>query len=276
MAKYELDQELTDVMKEFEVPKFMATMDSEGEPNVVPVLSWTVYEDDTLVYGDFMTYKTRKNVNDGNSKISILVFTQNLDSWLIKADFESYHRNDEIYEFIAQTPLFRYNQYTNARGAGVANAVWASQKYGISKIGVLSAFLKTKMAGRNVPTHDTEEGNMPLNVLKRMSEMAAVKVISYVAEDGYPVAFPEFGMLPVSSNRLVVKRGEEKRRGFNLKDGTRVAISLVTLEPAAFQLKGTFRELNDSTGFIELDRVYTCSLPRPGERVDIPMLTPED
>lgn len=275
MDDFGLNPDLVDVMKEFEVPKFMATKDSEGEPNVVPVLSWTVYEGNTLVYGDFMTFKSRKNVNAGNSQMSILVFTPDLDSWLIKADFESYHRNDEIYEFIAQTPLFRYNQYTNARGAGVAEAIWASQKYGISKLNVLTAFLKAKMAGRKISTQETDEGNMPLNVMKRMSQMAAVKVIAYISEDGYPVAFPEFGMLPISSNRIVVKRGEEKRRGFSLKDGARVAISLVTLEPAAFQLKGYFREIDDSTGYIELDRVFTCSLPRPGERVDIPMLSPE-
>jgi len=275
VAEIGLTDELVEAMKEFLTPKFMVTKDSEMEPNVVPVMSWTVYQDKTLVYGDFMTFKSRKNVESGNYQMSILVFTTNLDSWLIKADFESYHRNDEIYEFIAQTPLFRYNQYTNARGAGVAEALWASEKYGISKIGVLSAFLKAKLAGRKVPIEETTEGNMPLNVLKRLSQMAAVKIIAYVSEDGYPVAFPEFGMIPVSSNRIVVKRGEEKRRGFELKDGMRVAISLVTLEPAAFQLKGVFRVLDDSTGYIELDRVFTCSLPRPGERVDVPMLTPE-
>jgi hypothetical protein len=275
VAEIGLTDELAEAMKVFETPKFMVTKNSDDEPNVVPVMSWTVYKEKTLVYGDFMTFKSRKNLNEGNTEMSLLVFTTDLDSWLIKADFESYHRNDEVYEFIAQTPLFRYNQYTNARGAGVAEAFWASQKYGISKVAVLSAFIKAKMAGRKVPTQETEEGNMPLNVIERLSQMAAVKIIAYISEDGYPVAFPEFGMVPVSSNRIVVKRGEEKRRGFELKDGMRVAIALVTLEPAAFQLKGYFREIDESTGYIELDRVYTCSLPRPGERVDVPMLTPE-
>ncbi|MFW9974867.1 MAG: hypothetical protein ACFFDQ_06365 [Candidatus Thorarchaeota archaeon] len=274
MVESILKQDLVDAMRTFETPKFMVTKDSEGEPNVVPVLSWTVYEANTLVYGDFMTYKSKHNVNNGNTQFSILVFTTDLDSWLIKANFESYHRNDDIYEFIAQTPLFRYNQYTNARGAGVAEAIWASQKYGISKMTVLSSFLKAKLAGRKVPSHETEEGNMPLNVFKRLSQMAAVKVVAFVPEDGYPVAFPEFGMIPVSSNRIVMKRREEQRRGYSLTDGSRVAISLVTLEPAAFQLKGTFREIDESTGLIELDRVYTCSLPRPGLRVDLPLLKP--
>ena len=276
MADFQLSIEIAEVMKEFMTPKFMVTKDSNDEPNVVPVLSWTVYSGNTLVYGDFMTFKTRKNLEAGNTRMSILVFTTDLESWLIKADFRTYHRNDEIYEFIAQTPLFRYNQYTNARGAGVAEAIWAGPKYSISKLGVLLSFLKAKLGRRKVPIEETHEGNMPLNVYQRLSQMAAVKILAFVSEDGYPVAFPEFGMIPVSSNRIIVKRGEEKRRGFSLKDGNRVAIALVTLEPAAFQLKGCFRVLDDSTGYVELDQVYVCSLPRPGARVDIPMLTPEE
>jgi hypothetical protein len=116
---------------------------------------------------------------------------------------------------------------------------------------------------------------MPRNIYNAFSKMAAVKVLAFVDDDGYPVAFPEFGMLPAASNRIVIKRKEEKRRGFELNDGERVAISLVTLEPAAFQLKGVFHEINKATGYICLDRVYACSLPRPGVRVDIPMLIPE-
>jgi len=270
-----LDKELIDTIQVFLTPKFMVTKDSDNEPNVALVMTWTLYEGNTLVYGDFMTVKSRENLSKGNRQMSVLVFTMGLDSWLIKADFESFHRNDEIYEFIAQTPLFRYNQYTNARAAGVAEAISSSEKVGISKLAVLSSFMKAKMAKSKVPVEESEEGNMPPNVLRAFSQMAAVKVLTYVGDDGYPVAFPEFGMLPVSTNTIVVKRGEEKRRGFSLHDGQRVAVSLVTQEPAAFQLKGVFHVIDDSTGYIRLDRVYACSLPRPGVRVDLPMLTPE-
>ncbi|MBN2231141.1 MAG: hypothetical protein JW779_16270 [Candidatus Thorarchaeota archaeon] len=270
-----LDDELTDAIKVFMTPKFMITKDSNNEPNVSLVMTWTIYEDNTLVYGDFMTVKSRENLEQGNNLLSILVFTMDLNSWLIKAKFESFHRNDPIYEFIAQTPLFRYNQYTNARAAGVAEAISSSEKFSISKLSVLSSFLKARLAKRHVPVENSVEGNMPRNVFDALSQMAAVKVLAFVDEAGHPVAFPEFGMLPVSTNTIVIKRKEEKCRGFNLHDGQRVAISLVTLEPAAFQMKGTFMELNDSTGYIKLDRVYACSLPRPGVRVDIPMLMPE-
>ena len=270
-----LNQELIDAIQVFMTPKFMVTKDSNNEPNVALVMTWTVYDENMLVYGDFMTVKSRENLINGNKQMSVLVFTLGLDSWLIKAKFESFHRNDDVYEFMAQTPLFRYNQYTNARAAGVAEAVSSSQKFGISKLAVLASYIKTKMVKGKVPVEETYEGNMPKNIHDAFSKMAAVKVLAFVDDDGYPVAFPEFGMLPVSSNTIIVKRKEEKRRGFVLHEGQRVAISLVTLEPAAFQLKGVFHEINNSTGYIRLDRVYACSLPRPGVRVDIPMLVPE-
>ncbi len=268
-----LDDELVNAMKIFETPKFMITKDSNDEPNSSLVMTWTVYEGNTMIYGDFLSEKTRMNLNAGNNQMSLLVMTMGLDSWLIKSDFVSYHRNDEFYEFIAQTPLFRYNQYTNARSAGVAEAISSSDKYGISKPSVLSSFIKTKMVKGKVPVEETIEGNMPNNIYKIFSKMAAVKVLAFIDDDGYPAAFPEFGMLPVSSNSVVMKRDQEKRRGYSLRDGQRVAISLVSLDPAAFQMKGTFHEINDSTGYVKLDRVYACSLPRPGIRVDLPLLT---
>ncbi len=272
-----LPEDMTKALDEFMTPKFMITQDSDGEPNTALVMTWTTYDNDKLVYGDFMTFKSRQNLLDGNSKMALLVLTMNLYSWLIKADFESFHQNDEVYEFMAMTPLFRYNQYTNARGAGLAIPKWTSQGYGISKLNVLSNYIKARMAKRKVPFVETEEGNMSPPILRRFAEMAAVKVIAFIDEDGYPAAFPAFGMVPAHPNRLVIKRGEEKRRGYKLCDGQRVAVSLVTLEPAAFQVKGTFREINDSTGAIELDRVYVGSLPRPGLRVDLPLIEmPQD
>ncbi len=270
----EFPEELANALKIFETPKFMLTKDKDGEPNSSLVMTWTIYDDNRLIYGDFMTYKTRQNLLDGNSQMSLLIMTMNLDSWLVKADFESYHRNDEFYEFIAMTPLFRYNQYTNARGAGVADPISISSKYPISKLSVLSGFLKTKTAVRRIPYEVSEEGNMTPPIIRRFSQMAAVKILSFIDEDGYPAGFPEFGMLPVHSNRVVMKRTQELKRGYHIHDGQRVAISLVTLEPAAFQMKGTFREIDNNTGMVELDRVYVCSLPRPGARIDVPLVNP--
>ncbi|MFW9850108.1 MAG: hypothetical protein ACFFF4_13300 [Candidatus Thorarchaeota archaeon] len=265
-----IPDELAQAMNEFLTPKFMITQDSSGEPNTALVMTWTVYEKTKLVYGDFMTFKSRQNLLDGNEKMALLIMTMDLYSWLIKADFESYHQNDEVYEFIAMTDLFRYNQYTNARGAGLAIPRWVSQGYPISKVSVLTNYLKARIAKGKVPYEETKEGNMSPPILRRFSEMAAVKILSFIDEDGYPAAFPAFGMVPAQSNRLVIKRSEEQRRGYSLSDGQRVAISLVTLEPAAFQVKGTFKALDDGTAAVDLDRVYVCSLPRPGLRIDVP------
>ena len=107
-------EKMIEILKILEMPKFMATTNSQGEPNVSLVTSWTIYGNNQLVYGDFMTYKTRQNLDEGNHKIGLLIMSTGLDSWSIKADFLGFHVNDEVYEYIAMTPLFRYNQYTNA------------------------------------------------------------------------------------------------------------------------------------------------------------------
>ena len=83
-----LDNELVEAMKIFETPKFMITKDENGEPNSSLIMTWTIYKGNTLVYGDFLSEKTRKNLKDGNNQMSIMVFTMGLDSWLIKADFD--------------------------------------------------------------------------------------------------------------------------------------------------------------------------------------------
>jgi len=110
-----LDDKLVNAMKIFETPKFLITKDlitkdSNEEPNSSLVMTWTVYDGNTMIYGDFLGEKTRMNLSNDNKQMSLLVMTMGLDSWLIKADFEAYHWNDEFYEFIAQTPLFKYNQ----------------------------------------------------------------------------------------------------------------------------------------------------------------------
>ncbi len=43
-------------------PKFLATLDSSGRPNCVPVISITPYKDDLLIFGEFMLNKTRSNL----------------------------------------------------------------------------------------------------------------------------------------------------------------------------------------------------------------------
>lgn len=270
-----LSNELKETLSIFETPKFMITKNEEDEPNSALVMTWTVYQGNQLVYGDFMGHKTKQNLEKGNDKIGLLVLKMNLDNWNITAKFDSYHVADEVYEFMAMTPLFRYNQYTNVRGAGLAEAIWVGEKQGLSKMSVLLTYLRARLSKRKVSDRATGKGRMPPAVLDRFNMMAAVKILGYVDSSGFPRAFPAFGMLPASEDLLVVERSEERKRGIDLRDGQRVAVSLVTQEPAAFQVKGEFKPIDRKTAAIVIDKVYACSLPRPGLRIDQPLLEPD-
>lgn len=110
------------------------------------------------------------------------------------------------------------------------------------------------------------------NVCQRFDRMMAGKMIAFIDENGYLAAIPNLGVVSAASNALLVNRAEERKREQELKDGQRTAVLLVTLESQVHQAKGTYHLIDKNTAYIQLYRVYSCSLPRPGERVDIPPL----
>ena len=59
------------------VPKFLATRDAEGVPNVVPVLSLEAVDERTIIFGEMMIWKTRRNL-EADARLSILVLTPDL------------------------------------------------------------------------------------------------------------------------------------------------------------------------------------------------------
>ncbi len=54
------------------------------------------------------------------------------------------------------------------------------------------------------------------------------------------------------------------------------ALQALRTEPAAFRVKGVLREINSSTAYVGVDRVYAASLPRPGVCIDVPMVERTD
>ncbi len=69
-------------------PKFVATRNSLGMPNVVPIVSTTPADDqpDTLFFGNFFLRKTIQNLKE-DGRVGILVITPDLKGWILKGDF---------------------------------------------------------------------------------------------------------------------------------------------------------------------------------------------
>jgi hypothetical protein len=84
---------LLEALKEEMTPKFLATRNAEGVPNVVPVISMLPTDDqsDILFFGNFLLRKTIKNLEE-DPRVGILVITGELQGWILKGDFLEFQR----------------------------------------------------------------------------------------------------------------------------------------------------------------------------------------
>jgi hypothetical protein len=102
---------------EYEAAKFMATVDEDGMPNVVPILSVMPFGEEMLVFVDIMMNKTKKNLL-ANRKVAVSVLTKEGISYQVKGTFEEFQTSGPLFDMFASHPLLKYNAYSGPRAIG--------------------------------------------------------------------------------------------------------------------------------------------------------------
>jgi hypothetical protein len=108
------------VMEKFadmEAAKFMATVDDDGIPNVVPILSVMPFGEETLIFVDIMMNKTKKNLL-ANRKVAVSVLTKENIAYQVKGTFEEFQTSGPMFDMFASHPLLKYNAYSGPRAVG--------------------------------------------------------------------------------------------------------------------------------------------------------------
>lgn len=146
MTILDSDSELLEALNGEMTPKFLATRNSEGVPNVVPCVSILPADDqpDTLFFGNFLLRKSIKNL-EADKRVGVLVITQDLKGWILKCDFVEFQRTGAYVDRQMNSNLLRYNAYTGIRNAGVIRVLSLEGNFSISKIQVLLDYLRAKM-----------------------------------------------------------------------------------------------------------------------------------
>jgi predicted pyridoxine 5'-phosphate oxidase superfamily flavin-nucleotide-binding protein len=250
-------------------PKFLATLDGVGTPNVVPVISVEAADDRTLRFGDFMLWKTRRNL-ETNPTVTVCVVTETLRSWTIRGRFLGFQRKGEHFERLNERPMFRYNAYTGIRAAGTIRVEGVFPGRCLSKPVLLSGFLLTRLARSWTPPSRLP-GGMPREVSEKYGRLKAVKVLSYEDEDGYPHSFPVLTLQPAGDRMLVFAPGEVRREIERLVAPRKVAAAVITFDPVAYQVKGIYRGVERwkgrRVGIVDIGEIYSASPPLPGEQI---------
>ena len=261
-----IDAELMRALAGEMTPKFMGTLDALGVPNCVPVTTITVYDEHTLVFGEFLMNKTRKNLL-ACDKVSVAVITESFDTWRIQGTFLGFETSGDRVDFINRSPLFRYNAYTSIRAAGTIRIESVSAKTSLSKGHYLCDFLRC-VAVRRFLHAGYAAPVMPRPVVEKFARFSAVRALTYVNEKGYPVTFATVACVPAGPNRLLLGDSLFGAHFASLVPGSVVAVSVLTREPVAYQVKGVYRGVRLGSGVVDLNECYSASPPLLGERLD--------
>jgi hypothetical protein len=105
---------------------------------------------------------------------------------------------------------------------------------------------------------------MPAPVRKEFGRMVAVKVITWVGEDGYPEIVPMLSLQPAGRGALVGWRAAEGAPC--PPEGAPVAANILTFEAISYQAKGRWLA-GARAGAIEVSEVYAGGPPLPGGRL---------
>jgi hypothetical protein len=256
-------------------PKFAATKSNEGIPNVVPLLSTSLADENTLIFVRMMIWKTARNLL-ANGRITINVIGPGLYSWIVVGEFAEFVRQGPFLDYFNRKAMFRYNAYT---GAGEVGVIRVREARGPVPLGLAAAMFYNLL--REPVRADGHGGHgpavMPGPVLEKFNRRLALKHLGFVEEDGTPVAVPCLDLHARSANDLafVLPRNDDHPLS-QLRPGMKIAASVFTLAPVAYQVKGVFTGEEDQSGrrqgVIHLQESYTAAPPVPGRRIFPPEL----
>lgn len=248
-------------------PRFLATRDAAGLPNIVPIMSLEAVDRDTVIFREMMIWKTRRNL-ETDQRVAICVLSNDLRSWTIRGRFLEFQATGPLFERVAESESSRYNPYGGIRSVGVIGDVEVVRSQALSPRALLLDTLRARWAGRSVSGRGPAP--MPVQVEEKFRRMKAAKAVGVVDPAGHPDAVAAFPLIPAGADAMVAG-GPAAAELARYPAGAPVAAAVITTEPVAYQVKGVLEGMQRALGrrfaVIRVTEAYSASPPLPGERL---------
>jgi hypothetical protein len=265
-----LAPDLIDALHGDMVPKFLATQDASGRPNVVPIISLDAADDRTLIFGECFIWKTRANLQT-DPRVGAAVVTGDLRAWAIRGRFREFVESGPHLEAMNAKPMFRYNAYVRISRVALIDVEEVIGNWKFSRLGLAAGITFLKAWGRLLGRRWGSPNSLPPRVAEKLARTQAVKVVAYRGLDGYPQVVPALSLVPAGTRRMLFGMRHSAPRLRDLPGGSPIAASVITMDPIAYQVKGIFTGCRwtpaGRVGCIQVDEVYSASPPLPGERI---------
>lgn len=275
-----LSKEHIEMLAFDKTPKFLATVDANGGPNLVPVISLMAEDEKTILFAEFMIWKTKKNLLE-RPNVGIAVLSPDMRWAWIRGTFQGFETKGPRYEKMSMIDMFRFNAYTGIRSAGVirvdktgpvrklmsgAAPVEALLSAAQGRVAfALEAMLRPRGADGD------PAGVMPPTVGEKFMRLKAGKAIAVMGGDGFPCVSVCPTLFPVGPRKMKLSVNDLPERARSLDPPPRAAVSVITSDPIAYQAKGVLKKAAAvgpaRFAELEIEEVYNASPPLQGKKI---------
>jgi len=172
------------------------------------------------------------------------------------------------FEAYNNLPMFRYNAYFGINTVHYLDLVETSECDPLPLVSIVYASLLTKFAKGGLQTKKKQRILKPFaeNIFNKLD---ALKFISWISDDGFPLIVPVLQCQAADSRRLAFSTSAYKNELKQIQEGTDVAVFAMTMKMEDVLIRGKFNGFKNSrfteTGTVDIDWVYNSMPPCHGQ-----------
>ena len=131
-----------------------------------------------------------------------------LEGWILQGDFGEWQQTGPYADYLNNSDLLRYNAYPGIRNSGVIQVRKVIRHFRISKQRVLADYLLASACSPSKEKGGSSEAvALPPVVGKNFSLLMAVRILTFLDSDGYPLVIPTLSLQPSGKSMLVCAPG---------------------------------------------------------------------
>jgi len=223
-------------LKEFEPDAkvgLIATV-SEGElPHITLITALQARSTTELIWGQFSEGMSKRNVRK-NPRVGFLIMSLSKELWRGKAVWKKALNEGDEYIMFNKKPMWRYNSYFGLHTVHYMDLVETTGREKLPMGGIVRGALMTKCAKAGASSGEQARILKPF-AEDLFNDIGALKFISYIGSDGYPVIIPAIQCQAADSRRLAFAPTAYREELAAIPAGTTVApepVAAVEAKPA--------------------------------------------
>lgn len=257
-------------LKEFEPDAkvgLIATVSENELPHITLITALQARSTTELIWGQFSEGMSKRNVRK-NPRVGFLIMSLSKELWRGKAVWKKALNEGDEYIMFNKKPMWRYNSYFGLHTVHFMDLV---ETYGREKLpmaGIVRGALLTKCAKAGASSGEKDRILKPF-AEDLFNDIGALKFISYIGSDGYPVIIPAIQCQAADSRRLAFAPTAYREELAAIPAGTTVAVFGLSLTMEDVLVRGTFRGFSRHRGVklgtVDIDWVYNSMPPKQGQ-----------